>query len=69
MKEYRLSMFENRMLTRIFGPKKQKWQEAGEDCMIKRLHNLYASPNIIREDEMGEACTMHGRDEKCIFWF
>ena len=45
--EYRLSAFENRILRRIFGPKRD---ENGE---WKRLHNkelysLYHSPNIVR---------------------
>jgi len=44
----RLRVFENRVLRRIFGPKKDK--ETGE---LRKLHNeetidLYSSPNIIR---------------------
>jgi len=31
--EHRLSVFENRMLRRIFGPKR----EAGENCMMTRF--------------------------------
>jgi hypothetical protein len=31
------------------------------------LHNLHASPNIIREeDEMGDICSTSGTDEICI---
>jgi hypothetical protein len=26
----------------------RKWREGGEDCFIGELHNLYASPDIIR---------------------
>jgi hypothetical protein len=26
---------ENRVLRRIFGPKRRKWQEVGEDCIIR----------------------------------
>jgi hypothetical protein len=36
------------------------------------LHNLYASPNFIRvikDSEMGEACSTHGRVEKCVQYF
>jgi hypothetical protein len=33
-------------------------------------HNLYANTyycdDEMKEDEMGEACKMHGGDEKCI---
>jgi hypothetical protein len=45
--EHRLSVFENRVLSRIFGPKRE------EDGSWRRLHNdelnsLYSSPNIVR---------------------
>jgi hypothetical protein len=47
-KEYRLRVFENRVLRKIFGLKKDK----GRGCCRKRyhpkLHNLYSSPNIVR---------------------
>jgi hypothetical protein len=32
--EHRLRVFENRVLRRIFGPKR-KWRKAGEDCMMR----------------------------------
>jgi hypothetical protein len=35
-------MFENRVMRRIFGPKRDKLQENGEKCI------LYSSPSIIR---------------------
>jgi hypothetical protein len=35
-------MYENRVLRRIYGPKR-KLQETGEDCMLK----LHPSPHII----------------------
>jgi hypothetical protein len=42
----------------------RKWRE---------LHNLYASPNIIKSDEVkyeiGLACSMYARDEKCVQYF
>jgi hypothetical protein len=45
--EHRLRVFENRVLRRIFGPKRE------EDGSWRRLHNdephsLYSSPNIVR---------------------
>jgi hypothetical protein len=33
-KDYQLRVFENRVLRRIFGPKR-KWQEVGEDCIMR----------------------------------
>jgi hypothetical protein len=43
--EHRLRVFENRMLRRIFGPKREEdgsWRKAHND----ELHSLYSSPNI-----------------------
>jgi hypothetical protein len=33
--EHRLRVFENRVLRRIFELKREKWQEAGEDCIMR----------------------------------
>jgi hypothetical protein len=33
--EHTLRVIENRVLWRIFGPKRQKWQEYGEEFIIK----------------------------------
>jgi hypothetical protein len=43
---YRLKVFENRVLRRIFGPKREEdgsWRKLHND----ELHRLYSSPNII----------------------
>jgi hypothetical protein len=45
--EHRLRIFENRVLRRISGPKREEdgsWRKLHND----ELHNLYSSPNIIR---------------------
>jgi hypothetical protein len=45
--EHRLRVFENRVLRRIFGPKREEdgsWRKLHND----ELHSLYSSPNIIR---------------------
>jgi hypothetical protein len=47
--EYRkLRLFENRVLRRIFGPKREEVVGGWSRLHNEELHNLYASPNIIR---------------------
>jgi hypothetical protein len=45
--EHRLRIFENGVLRRMFGPKREEdgsWRKLHND----ELHNLYSSPNIVR---------------------
>jgi hypothetical protein len=45
--EHRLRIFENRVLRRIFGPKREEdgsWRKLHND----ELHSLYSSPKIVR---------------------
>jgi hypothetical protein len=45
--DHRLTVFENRLLRRIFGPKREEdrlWIKLHND----EPHNLYSSPNIVR---------------------
>jgi hypothetical protein len=45
--EHRLRVLENRVLRRIFGPKREEdgsWRKLHND----ELHSLYSSPNIVR---------------------
>jgi hypothetical protein len=41
-------VFENRVLRRIFGPKREEMIEGWGRLHNGELHNLYDSPNIIR---------------------
>jgi hypothetical protein len=67
--EHRLRVFENRVLRRIFEPKRDEMVGEWRKLHSGELHNLYSSPNIIRQIksrrmwwaghawESGEKCT------------
>jgi hypothetical protein len=44
-----LRVFENRVLGKIFGPKREEVTGGWRRLHNEELHNLYASPNIIRD--------------------
>jgi hypothetical protein len=46
--EHELRVFENRMLRRIFGPKRDGVAGGWRKLHNEELHNLYSSPSIIR---------------------
>ena len=46
--ERRLRMFENRVLRRIFGPKRDKVTRKWRKLHNEELNDLYSSPNIVR---------------------
>jgi len=46
--EHRLRVFENRVLRRIFGPKRDEVTGEWRKLHNEELHNLYSSPDIIR---------------------
>jgi hypothetical protein len=46
--EHRLRVFKNRMLRRIFGPKRDKVTGGWRKLHKEELHNLYSLPSIIR---------------------
>jgi hypothetical protein len=46
--EHRLRAFENRVLRRIFGPKRDEVTGGWRKLHNEELHNLYSSPSIIR---------------------
>jgi hypothetical protein len=46
--EYRLEVFEKRVLRKIFGPKRYEVTGDWRKLHNEELHNLYSSPNIIR---------------------
>jgi hypothetical protein len=71
--EHGLSVFENRVLRRIFGPKREEdgsWRKLHND----KLHNLYSSPNIVRVIKLrrmrwaGHVARMGSGDVFTGFW-
>jgi hypothetical protein len=63
-------VFEDRVLERIFGCKREEVVRGWKRMHNEELHNLYASPNIVRDNILralrwaGNAA--HMEDEKCI---
>jgi hypothetical protein len=47
--EHRLRVFENRVLRRIFGPKRDEVKGEWRKLHNEELHNLYSSPDNIRQ--------------------
>jgi hypothetical protein len=47
--EHRLRVFENRVLKRIFGPKRDEVTGEWRKLHNEELHNMYSSPDIIRQ--------------------
>jgi hypothetical protein len=52
--EHRLSVFENRVLRVIFGPKRDEVTGEWRKLNNEELHNLYSSPDVIRQASQGE---------------
>jgi sorting nexin-29 len=48
-KQHRLRVFENRVLRRIFGPKRDEVTGEWRKVNSGELHNLYSSPEIVRQ--------------------
>jgi hypothetical protein len=61
--EHRLRVSENRVLRRIFVPKRDEVTGEWRKLHSEELHNLYFFPNIIMQikSRLGGTCGMHGR--------
>jgi len=69
--EHRSRVFENRVVRRMFGPKREEvvggWRRLHSDGVHNFLRfTTYYSGDQMKEDEIGEECRTHGRYEKCI---
>jgi hypothetical protein len=72
--EHRLTVYENRVLSRIFGPQMDEIIGGWRKLHNEELHNLYSSPNIIiiiKSKRMRWAGHVARKgEEKCIeFWW
>ena len=68
--QQRPKFFENRVLRKISGPKRDEVKRSGEDYITKSF--MFSTPqqiilgDQIKKKEMGGACNTYGREERCI---
>jgi hypothetical protein len=62
-------VFENRVLRRVFGPKRDEVTREWRKLHNEELNDLYSLPSIVRgkikTNEMGRACGVYGRGQRC----
>jgi hypothetical protein len=70
--EHRLRVFENRVLRRIFGPRRDEVTGEWRKLHNEELNVQYSLPNIvleIKKNEMGRACSAYGGRERRVQGF
>jgi hypothetical protein len=74
-KEHRLRVFENRVLRRIFGPKRDEVTGEWRKLHNKELLDLYSSPSIVRINKFrrmrlaGHVARMGKRGTLIDYWW
>jgi hypothetical protein len=72
VEEHRLRVFENRVLRRIFGRKRDEVTGEWRKLHSEELHDLYSSPDIIRQIKprrMGWTGHVARMGEECVHDF
>jgi hypothetical protein len=73
--EHRLRVFENRVLRRVFGPKRDEVTGKWRKLHNEELHDLYSSPSIIRMIKSrrmrwaGHVARMGGKGTHIDYWW
>jgi hypothetical protein len=68
-------MFEKRVLSRLFGPKRDEVTGGWRKLHNEHLHNLYSSPIIIRMIKPrgmrweGHVTRMEQKRNSCVYWW
>jgi len=58
-------MFENRVLRRVFGPKRDEVTGEWRILHNEELRDLYSLPSIVRVVKSRRACGAYGGGERC----
>jgi hypothetical protein len=66
--ERRLKVFANRVLRRVFGPKRDEVTREWRKLHNEEFNDLYSLPNI-KKNEMDWACGAYGGGERCAQGF
>jgi hypothetical protein len=68
---HRLRVFENRVLRKIFGPKRDKvtgsWADCASGASSFVVFTKYHWGSKIKRNEMGRTCGTYGGEDACIW--